>query len=86
MIYVNVPESSGLDIAHLNSPIATLSRYKGSVSDALAPQWTRITLGVPLELRQSRGTMSEIFTKIAFWEENKQFVSFTTPSCLGYIF
>lgn len=79
MIYVDVPESSGIDINYLSSPVATLSRYEDSAFDVQVPQWTRITPGIPLELRQSRGNIAKIFAKIALWEENKQSVSYTRP-------
>lgn len=75
MIYAAIPETSGIDVASLLSPVATLASYQGSSSNVLAPQWTRITPGVPLELRQDRGSMARTFATIAFWGENKQFVS-----------
>lgn len=75
MIYAAVPEASGIDVSSLLSPVATLASYQGSSSDVTAPQWTRITPGVPLELRQDRGSMAQTFVTIVFWPENRQFVS-----------
>lgn len=75
MIYAAVPEASGIDVASLLSPVATLASYQGSTSDVIAPQWTRITPGIPLELRQDRGSIAQTFATIAFWDENRRWVS-----------
>ena len=74
MLYVQVPETSGINIAYLNSPIVTLGRYEGHNLDANAPEWTRITSGITFEIRQPCGSMAKVFTEIAFWPENVEIV------------
>ena len=70
MIYVEVPDTSDLDVSHLSSPVATLGRYKGLSSDAKAPEWTRMPTGIPIELRQPRDAIAAVFAELAFWPEN----------------
>lgn len=82
MVYVEVPDTSGLDVSHLSSPVVTLGRYEGLSSDTEAPEWTRMPIGVPVELRQPRDTMADVFAELAFWPENAAvvctFTSFRT--------
>lgn len=70
MIYIEVPETSGIDVAHLSSPIATLGCYDGHFSDTDAPEWTRITIGVPFDIRQPAHSIADVFTEISLWPEN----------------
>ena len=39
MMYCDVPESSGIDVSHLSSPIVTLDYYEGLAEDEDAPPW-----------------------------------------------
>jgi hypothetical protein len=75
-LYVEVPETSAVDVTDLISPIATLGCYEGLCSDADAPDWTRMPPGKPVELRQPRDAMVDVFTEIAFWPENANIVCF----------
>ena len=70
ILYAEVPETSGIDIAHLSSPIVTLGRHEGHCSDADAPEWTHVTAGISFEIRQPCSSMAAVFTEIAFWPEN----------------
>ena len=70
IIYVEVPDTSGIDVAHLSSPIATLGCYDGHFSDTDAPEWTRITVGVSFDIRQPAHSIADVFTEIALWPEN----------------
>lgn len=75
MLYVDIPETSGVDLAHLSSPIVTLARYKGDSSDENAPKWSQMPVGVVFEFRQPRMGMAELFFKIAQSVENVTIVS-----------
>jgi hypothetical protein len=81
IIYVETPESSGVNPSYLSSPLATLGRYEGFASDSDAPEWTRMQVNQPLQFRQPRGAMAEVFMKIAFWTENAVIVSIFTLRC-----
>ena len=70
MLYVEIPETSGLDIAYLSSPIVTMGCYDGDSSDFDAPNWTTMSPGIPFELRQPRTAMANVFQELAFWPEN----------------
>jgi len=70
MIYVEAPETSGIDVAHLSSPIATLGCYDGHCSHKHAPDWTRIPIGVPFDIRQPCHSIANVFSEIAMWPEN----------------
>jgi hypothetical protein len=70
VLYVEVPETSGLDVAWFSSPVVTLGRYKGLSTDTEAPDWTRMPTGVPIELRQPRNAIADVFSELAFWPEN----------------
>ena len=74
MLYANVPEASGVDVAHLSSPVVTLGRYDGQFTDSNAPGWTRLTPGVTIELRQPSTAVAEVFAEIAWWPENTHIV------------
>jgi hypothetical protein len=76
VVYVEVPETSSVDIAHRISPIATLGRYEGLMSDAGAPQWTKIATRTTFEIRQPSSSMADVFTEIAFWPENTDIVCY----------
>jgi hypothetical protein len=75
IIYVETPEASGVDLSYLSSPLATISRYEGFNSDINTPEWTRMEVNQPLQFRQPRGAMAEVFMKLAFWAENTEIVS-----------
>jgi hypothetical protein len=80
VIYVEIPEASGVDLSYLSSPLATISCYEGFNSDIDAPEWTRMEVNQPLQFRQPCGAMAEVFMKLAFWAENAEIVSaFTWP-------
>jgi hypothetical protein len=70
VMYVEVPESSGLHISNLSSPIVTLGHYEGLSSDIDAPEWTRMPPGIPVSLRQPRDAIADVFAELAFWPEN----------------
>jgi len=74
MLYADVPETSGIDVAYLSSPVVTLGRYDGHFSDTKAPGWTRLTLGQTVELRQPVVSVADIFIELAFWPENTHIV------------
>jgi hypothetical protein len=44
MMYVEVPDSLGLDLAHLFSPVMTIAHYEGDLGDIAALPWTCIPL------------------------------------------
>ncbi|KIM78282.1 hypothetical protein PILCRDRAFT_11275 [Piloderma croceum F 1598] len=71
ILYVEVPENSGVNPAYLSSPLATLGRYEGMFYDKEAPTWVScMAVGRPLMFRQPRGAMAEVFATIAHWTEN----------------
>ena len=80
MLYVEVPESSGLDFVHLFSPIVTLARYEGDSADRDAPTWTCIPPHKIFEFYQSRHSMADIFFKLASSEDN------STASVSSFLF
>jgi hypothetical protein len=47
-----------------------LGRYEGFTSDIDAPEWTCMEVNRPLQFRQPREAMAEVFMKIAFWAKN----------------
>jgi hypothetical protein len=65
MMYVEVPESSGLDLAHLFSPVVTIARYEGDSGDIAAPPWTCIPPQKVFDFHQPRHTVVELFFKLA---------------------
>ena len=66
MMYCDVPESSGIDVSHLISPIVTLGYYEGLAEDKDAPAWCRrIQTGNIFEFKQPRLDMAELFFKLA---------------------
>ena len=75
IIYVEIPETSGLDVSCLSSPVVTLGRYEGLSSDATAPEWTRMPTRIPFEIRQPCTAMLDVFDELAFWPENCAVVS-----------
>lgn len=75
MLYVDIPESSGVDLAHLSSPIVTLARYEGNSAVPDAPKWTQMPVGVVFEFRQPCKEMADLFFKIALSAENFATVS-----------
>jgi hypothetical protein len=80
MMYVEVPESSGLDLAHLFSPIVTVARYEGDSADIHAPPWTCIPPQKVFYFHQPRHTVVELFSKLAFSAVN------STPSVSNLLF
>lgn len=81
MIYVDVPETSGLHVSTLSSPVVTLGCYRGLSSDSQAPQWTRMPPGISFEIRQPRKAIADVFMEIAFWPENVTTVRTLTSLC-----
>ena len=65
MMYVEVPESSGLNLAHLFSPIVTIAHYEGDSADANAPPWTCIPLREIFDFHQPPHVAVELFFKLA---------------------
>ena len=39
MMYYDIPESSGINVSHLSSPIVMVGYYKGLAEDGDAPAW-----------------------------------------------
>jgi hypothetical protein len=70
MLYVEIPESSGLDLAHSFSPVATIARYEGDSADINAPMWTCIPPQRIFEFYQRRHNIAEIFFKLAVSADN----------------
>ena len=75
VIYVETPEASGVNLSYLSSPLATIGRYEGSNTAIDAPEWTCMEVNRPLQFRQPRGAMAEVFMKLAFWTKNAEIVS-----------
>ena len=80
MMYVEVPESSGLDLAHLFSPIVTITRYEGDSGDANAPHWTCIPPCRIFDFHQPRHVVAELFFKLALSMDS------STPSVSSLLF
>jgi hypothetical protein len=74
ILYVETPDSSGIDRSYLSSPLVTLGHYEGLQTDADAPEWVRMTPGRPLQFRQPRGAMAEVMGTVALWIENTRIV------------
>jgi hypothetical protein len=70
MLYVEIPESSGLDLAHLFSPVVTIARYEGDSADISAPMWTCIPPQKIFEFHQRRHSIAEFFFKLAASADN----------------
>ena len=75
MLYVNVPETSGIDVTHFSSPVVTLGRYDGHFNDSNAPGWTKLAPGTVIDLRQPSSAVAELFAELAWWPENNYIVS-----------
>lgn len=71
MLYCDVPESSGLDVSHLSSPIVTLAHYEGLTTDDEAPAWCRIEPAAVFEFKQPQAGMAELFVELASLTENR---------------
>ena len=74
MLYVNVPETSGIDVTHISSPVVTLGRYNGHFDDSNAPRWTKLTVGTVIDIRQPSNAVADLFEELAFWPENNHIV------------
>ena len=74
MLYVEVPESSGLDLAHLFSPVVTIACYEGDSADSDAPPWTCIPSQKIFDFHQPCRVVAELFVKLALSADN------STPS------
>ena len=66
MMYCDVPESLGINVSHLSSPIVTVGYYEGLAEDGDAPAWCRrIQTGDIFEFKQPRLDIVELFFKFA---------------------
>ena len=74
MLYVDVPETSGIDVTYFSSPVVTLGCYEGHFNDFKAPRWTKLTMGTVIELRQPSTAVADLFMELAFWPENNHIV------------
>lgn len=74
MLYVDVPETSGVDVTYFSSPVVTLGCYEGHFNDSKAPRWTKLTMGTVIELRQPSTAVADLFMELAFWPENNHIV------------
>lgn len=70
MLYVEIPESSGLHLAHRFSPVVTIAHYEGDSADINAPMWTCIPPQKIFEFHQRRHTIAEYFFKLAISADN----------------
>jgi hypothetical protein len=75
ILYVETPDTSSVEQSYLSSPLVTLGRYDGRCSDEEAPEWVQMMPGRPVQFRQPRGAMAEVFGTVAFWIENVRIVS-----------
>ena len=65
-MYCDVPESLGINVSHLSSPIVTVGYYEGLAEDGDAPVWChRIQAGDIFEFKQPQQDMVELFFKFA---------------------
>jgi hypothetical protein len=74
VLYASVPETSGIDVTYLSSPIVTLGRYDGHLNDSKAPGWTKLTPGTVIDIRQPSAAVAKVFKELAFWVENNEIV------------
>ena len=65
MLYVEILESLGLDLAHLFSPIVTIAHYEGDSADLCALPWTNILLQTIFDFHQPCFAVAELFFKLA---------------------
>lgn len=65
MLYCDVPEASGLDVAHLSSPIVNIGHYEGLDTHDDAPKWCRIEPGAIFEFKQPQADIAELFVKLS---------------------
>jgi hypothetical protein len=70
MLYAEIPEPSGLDLAHSFSPITTIAYYEGDSGDSDAPFWTCIPPQQVFEFHQPRHSIAELFVQLASSEHN----------------
>ena len=80
MLYVEVPESSGLDLIHLFSLIVTIARYEGDSADRDASMWTCIPPHKIFKFHQSHHGIADIFFRLALSEDN------STASVSSFLF
>lgn len=73
-MFATLPESSGVDVNYIMSPIIVLSRHEGEFG---RPLWTTITPGMSVDLRQYRDAIAEIFVKLAPFQTRVQNVRIT---------
>ena len=72
MLYAEVPESSGLDLAHSFSPIVTIAYYEGDSGDIDAPSWTCIPPKKIFEFHQPRQRIAELFRQLVLPEHMRK--------------
>jgi hypothetical protein len=73
MLYAEVLESSGLNLAHSFSPIVTIAYYEGDSGDVDAPSWTCIPPQKIFEFHQPRHSVAELFLQLG--HNQKEYVS-----------
>jgi hypothetical protein len=73
---VDVPPVTGIDSAHLRSPLLTIGCFNGLNTDPDAPAWSRLAPRQRFEFRQPRGAIAELFSALAFWRENSSIVRY----------
>lgn len=66
MMYCDIPESSGINVNHLSSPIVMIGYYEGLAADDDAPVWCRrLQPGNIFGFKQPHLDMAELFFKFA---------------------
>lgn len=79
MLYCDIPESSGIDVAHRSSPIINIAHYKGLNTDDDAPDWCNIRPGAIFEFQQPQYDIAELFVRFASSEINLNSVCVSIP-------
>lgn len=73
-VTATAPSRTGSGQAAIVSPRAILERYVGSKEAIDAPEWTQWTCAIE-EFQQPRASFGVLFTRMAFWKVNRDYVS-----------
>ena len=66
MMYCDIPESLGINVSHLSSPIVMVGYHEGLAKDGDAPAWHhQIQTGDIFEFKQPQPDIAELFFKFA---------------------
>jgi hypothetical protein len=69
-VAIDIPDQSGIASTFCQSPVAALASFEDRDSGLNMPQWTQMVPKRPLLFRQPRGAVAEMFSALAFWQEN----------------